>query len=180
MQDADRLIDLWHTLPRQNGESLPRRSSLSIAAIAPILSHCWQMRWRNGTDFTIKLMGEKLIETWGRDLSGKNLFTALPQPYCDTLNRMVAPLFAKPCALIVTRHLKKGKGGLYEFSNLSLPMLDTDGDACVVFGMSQVTQLAPERPYSGKLSFVGGEIKSARFLDLGFGVAEADFLKTTA
>jgi len=125
-------------------------------------------------------MGEKLIEAWGRDMSGRNLFAALPQPYCDTLNRMVAPLFEKPCALMVTRHLKKGEGGLYELTNLSLPMLDAAGGNSVVFGMSQITQLEPERPYSGKLSFIGGEIKSARFLDLGFGVATVDSLKTTA
>lgn len=169
MHEPTLLLDLWRSLPRDAGNLLPRRADMSIAMVAPVLPNCWQMRWYGGERYVLEFMGERLTGTWGRDMSGSDIFALVTDGEAAQMRAMISPIFAQPCGLSVSRRISKGEGGEYELANWSVPMLDGDGAPTVVFGMSRITRHQQETPYSGKLMFRGSRISEARYIDLGHG-----------
>lgn len=128
---------LWHWAEARRGAQVPRRADIAPERIARALPLVWLYRMvPDGSDFLCRLAGEKVRDAWGQRLTGRRLSDYMaPGDF-----QVVAARWRYLLSLPALMHSARGVAGVGKLHKLAqrlvLPLLDEQGRATIVFGLT--------------------------------------------
>lgn len=103
------LLRHWRGL-RLNGDGVPRREAFDPRAVRQLASNMMLLQ-RSGPDLlTVRLIGSRLVELYGRDPTGENLLALIPEPVRAEAGEAYNEALDLPAVCLAMRKLARASG----------------------------------------------------------------------
>ncbi len=114
------LLAYWNKV--RAGRPWPKRIEITPSAIAPILPSTFILEVKNANDFTFRLAGSKMCETFGQEFRGQNFLSSWPEIERRILNRHFSQLIDEGTTMRLICTVKSANDDTGDIEILFLPL----------------------------------------------------------
>lgn len=173
------LIEFWSRLPRPDGQVCPRHSDFSSAQVNGTLPEIFVSEWITDEDLIVIQTGTVLDRLIGEDITGLNIFARTEPSIREEEYIYYRKLRDTPCAGKLTRSAPHENGSHLYYRTIQLPLLDPYGNVRYFVGTGAILNDDRELKDLGLLNLGALELVERHFFDIGAGLPEHKFPKST-
>ncbi len=145
--ETRRLFEYWRSLQRDDC-LVPDRARFDPAAITDILSLILLMQRESADMLRLKIMGTRVVERMGRDLTGINFLDVFGPNGRDDRREVFNAILDRPALLVFENVIRVKSGGTIPSEGIFLP-LSVDGEPRQIVGVVCRTNSRKDRQYKG-------------------------------
>jgi len=120
LRQNDDLLAYWNEV--RAGRPCPKRIEITPSAIAPILPITFILEVKNAKNFTFRLAGSKMCETFGQEFRGQNFLSSWPESEQHILIRHFGQLIDQGTIIRLVCSVKSQNDDCGDFEMLFLPL----------------------------------------------------------
>jgi len=168
---AKAILELWLSLPREEGELCPKRFELDLDALPPnIRKYCFLLSYLDEGVLSVVNAGTAISDFLGNKVDGQNVMAQFPADQLPLEYRYYGAVVSQPCAGKVVRRTKNTKGNHAHFNTIHLPLLDYQNKVLYLLGVVAITDReAPEEEDSENI-YSASALMSQTVVDIGGGL----------
>lgn len=158
-------FDHWDRV--RDGRPVPTIIRFCEALTGPLAAACSIAELQDNAAI-VRFQGVELIDRWGQDLTGRDLYDTFPYYARTRALANIACVIARPCGYFGSNRVEvPGKGNVASHF-VQLPLLSEDGATAYVAHFSRVMPEAPDAHPNGRYY----QTNNTGWIDLGAGVPE--------
>lgn len=164
-----RLLDYWHTLPRENGAAIPTRSVLHPVDLHELLPRIALMKRVDRYDVRVSMVGTGAHALWQAPMAGFNAFDLTIPAMRENTARLYEAILDQPSGVQMTESVRHRDGNSREVESLYLPLAARDGTPTYIIGCSVDLKQPRYGRINDRLLLDHQLVSNIDFIDLGRG-----------
>ncbi len=172
-----RLLEYWHTLPRDRGAALPRKCVLHPTDLHELLPRISLMKRIDRYDVQVSMIGTTQDALWQAPMAGINAFDLTTPNMRENTARLYEAILDQPSGVQMQETVRRRSGDSAEVESLYLPLADDDGMATYIIGCSVYLKQPRYGRINDRLMLDHQKVSTIEFLDLGRGKPVVTFEK---
>lgn len=173
----ERLLDYWHSVPRENGSTVPSRSALHPTDLHELLPRISLMKRIDRYDVQVSMVGTSAESLWQAPMAGINAFDLTLPNMRENTARLYEAILDQPSGVEMLEQVVRKNGETADVESLYLPLADDNGNSTYIIGCSVYVKQPRYGRINDRLILDHQRVSNLEFIDLGNGKPTVIFEK---